>query len=301
MPPWAEPVSRRSVLKGAGIGALGLGAGGFLAACSNRSRARAAAAPAKITIGFVSPQTGALAGFASGDNFVVNRIRQTSRTRTASRSAARPTRSTSWSRTASPTRTAPRRSPASWSTPNHADLVVTTSTPETTNPVARSARRTASPASRRSCRGRRGTSPRQADPKNPKPFKYTTMYFFGVEAFGGCFVPMWNRVPTNKVVGGMFPNDADGNAFRAAWPDITKAAGYTFVDGGPYPDGTTDYTSMISEFKSQGLRDLHQRAAAARLQHVLEAGERSRATSRSSRPWPRCCCSPRTRRRSATS
>ena len=92
---------------------------------------------------------------------------------------------------------------------------------------------------------------RQADPKNPQPFKYTTMYFFGVEAFGGCFVPMWDRIPTNKVVAGMLPNDPDGNAFRAAWPGISKAAGYTFVDGGAYQDGTTDYTSMISKFKSQ--------------------------------------------------
>jgi branched-chain amino acid transport system substrate-binding protein len=53
------------------------------------------------------------------------------------------------------------------------------------------------------------------------------------------------------VVGGMFPNDADGNAFRGAWPDIIDKAGYTFVDGGPYPDGTTDFSSMISLFKSK--------------------------------------------------
>ena len=61
---------------------------------------------------------------------------------------------------------------------------------------------------------------------------------------------MWNRVPTNKVVAGMFPNDADGNAFRGVWPDVIKQAGYTWVDGGAYPDGTTDYTAMISQFKT---------------------------------------------------
>ena len=49
-------------------------------------------------------------------------------------------------------------------------------------------------------------------------------------------------------------------------------AGYTFVDGGAYPDGTTDFTAMISTFKRPKARDLHQCAAAARLQHVLEAG-----------------------------
>ena len=81
------------------------------------------------------------------------------------------------------------------------------------------------------------------------PFKYTTMFFFGAESFGGCFIPMWDRIPTNKVVAGQFPNDADGNAFRAYWPGAIQQAGYTFVDGGAYTDGTTDFTQMISQFK----------------------------------------------------
>src|SRR5205814_1245 len=78
VPPWAEPVSRRSVLKGIGAGALAMGAGGFLEACSNSIKGSGGGSAGKITIGFVSPQTGALAGFASGDNFVVDTIRKTS-------------------------------------------------------------------------------------------------------------------------------------------------------------------------------------------------------------------------------
>jgi branched-chain amino acid transport system substrate-binding protein len=134
---------------------------------------------------------------------------------------------------------------------NHADMIVTTSTPETTNPVAEIAESNATPCVSTVVPWESWYFARQADPKKPKPFKYTTMYFFGVDQFGGCFVPMWNKVPTNKVVGGMFPNDADGNAFRDAWPDIIDKAGYTWVDGGPYPDGTTDFSSMISLFKSK--------------------------------------------------
>jgi branched-chain amino acid transport system substrate-binding protein len=61
---------------------------------------------------------------------------------------------------------------------------------------------------------------------------------------------MWERISTNKVVAEMFPNDSDGNAFRAAWPSMLKAAGYTGVDGGSYPDLTANFTSMISDFKS---------------------------------------------------
>src|SRR5512146_204007 len=82
-----------------GAGAVAVGAGGIagaiLEACAptsqsggtqtpaaNGSAAVAAAtgngAPAgggTITIGFVTPQTGPLAGFASGDSFVVDRVR----------------------------------------------------------------------------------------------------------------------------------------------------------------------------------------------------------------------------------
>jgi branched-chain amino acid transport system substrate-binding protein len=63
---------------------------------------------------------------------------------------------------------------------------------------------------------------------------------------------MWNRMPaSSKAVALQYPNDADGNAFRAVMPGIMKQAGYDPVDGGAYTDGTTDYTTMISTFKSR--------------------------------------------------
>lgn len=91
---------------------------------------------------------------------------------------------------------------------------------------------------------------RQA-PSTSEVFQYCTMFFFGLPQFAGTFIPMWNRVPTDKVVAEMFPNDADGNAFRQFFPPAMVKAGYTPVDGGAYPDGTTDYSSMISLFKSK--------------------------------------------------
>ncbi len=80
------------------------------------------------------------------------------------------------------------------------------------------------------------------------------------------------RVQTNKTSPGC--SRTTPTATRSAPPGRgwRQSAGYTFVDGGAYQDGTTDYTSMISKFKAQGLRALHERAAAAGLQHLLEAG-----------------------------
>jgi branched-chain amino acid transport system substrate-binding protein len=84
--------------------------------------------------------------------------------------------------------------------------------------------------------------------------KYVVMYFLGAEHLAKCFIPMWDRIHaqlhTNKIVAAAFPNDSDGNAFRAVFPPIVTAAGYKMVLSSPYPDGTTNYSSMISQFKA---------------------------------------------------
>jgi len=82
------------------------------------------------------------------------------------------------------------------------------------------------------------------------------MYFLGAEHLVKCFIPMWDRIHaqlhTNKIVAAAFPNDSDGNAFRAVFPPIAEGAGYKMVLSAPYPDGTTNYSSMISQFKASG-------------------------------------------------
>jgi len=85
-----------------------------------------------------------------------------------------------------------------------------------------------------------------------KTFTYCTLFFFGLKEFGGCFVPMLNRVPAaNRIVACMYPDDPDGSVFRAGFEPIIKRAGYKVVDGGAYADGTTDFTAMISKFMAQ--------------------------------------------------
>jgi branched-chain amino acid transport system substrate-binding protein len=85
----------------------------------------------------------------------------------------------------------------------------------------------------------------------PSPFKTTFHYCFGVEQFFLAYTHLWPQVPTNKKVGVMYPNDADGNAIRAVLAPLLKSAGYTIVDPGPYEDGTNDYTAQIQRFIQQ--------------------------------------------------
>ena len=128
------------------------------------------------------------------------------------------------------------------------DLMLTTSTPETTNPVAAACEAAGVPcistvvpwqAWYLGLGGKIGQS---------TTFKYIYHYCFGVEQFFNAYTHLWPQISTNKKVGVMYPNDADGNAIRGALAPALKSAGYTIVDPGAYEDGTNDYTAQIQKF-----------------------------------------------------
>ncbi len=67
------------------------------------------------------------------------------------------------------------------------------------------------------------------------------------------FTNMWNQLETNKQVGGLFPNDADGNAWGD--PNVGVApgfaeAGYTTTDPGRFQNMTDDFTAQINAFRA---------------------------------------------------
>ena len=57
---------------------------------------------------------------------------------------------------------------------------------------------------------------------------------WSVEQMADLFVGMWDEVSsgTNKVVGGVWPNDPDGISLAAIMPKKFEAAGYRVVDVG---------------------------------------------------------------------
>jgi branched-chain amino acid transport system substrate-binding protein len=135
-------------------------------------------------------------------------------------------------------------------TQGKADMIVTTSAPETTNPVAVTCQKLKTPCLSTVVPWEAWYGSLGGDPLKPiKSITYCTVFFFGLKEFQGCFAPMWNQIDTNKAVACQYPADTDGNAFRAGLEPLIEASGYEVVDGGPYKDGTTDFSAMITKFK----------------------------------------------------
>ena len=250
-----RPIARRSLLKGVGAGAVVAGAGGVLSACSSSIKGAGSGGSTKsITIGWIHPLTGALAGFGAADNFVLSKIQQTTPYKSGFKIGGKTYNVTlkSYDTESSPTRAGQLAQQAI--NADHVDMLLASSTPETVNAVASTAETLGTPLVCANIPWEPWYINLHGNPQKPtlKP-KYVVMYFFGAEHLVQCFIPMWNKIHgqfgTDKVVAAAFPNDADGNAFRTVFPIFAKQAGYTMDLSSPYTDGTTNYSSMISAFK----------------------------------------------------
>ncbi|MDF3000426.1 MAG: urea transporter, urea binding protein [Bacillota bacterium] len=85
------------------------------------------------------------------------------------------------------------------------------------------------------------------------PYTYSYHAFFNSERELNCFIDAWDLQDTNKKVGLLAPNDAEGIQFAQ---DVTKYAeerGYTVVDPGRFPIGNNDYTSIINNLKKEDI------------------------------------------------
>ena len=94
------------------------------------------------------------------------------------------------------------------------DLLIAGGAPDTTNAVASQAEINEVPCINTACPWQPWFFGRKGDPK--KGFNWTYLFCFGVEDIHAAFLDLWSGSQTNKVVGGLFANDADGNAWAQA-------------------------------------------------------------------------------------
>src|SRR5262245_31730133 len=204
-----------------------------------------------IKIGHVSPRTGPLAGFGEADGFILEQVRGILSKGLQSGGRTYPVQIITKDSQSSGNRAAEVASELILG--EKVDLLVAAGTPDTTNPVSDQAEVNETPCVTTNCPWQPYFFGRKGDPA--KGFTWTYHFFWGLEDVIASFLSLWDGAPTNKIVAGLFPNDADGNAWgdskRGLPPDLAKA-GYRLIDPGRYQVMNNDFSSQIAAFKTAG-------------------------------------------------
>jgi branched-chain amino acid transport system substrate-binding protein len=209
----------------------------------------AAGAENVLKVGFISPRTGPLAGFGEGDGFVLDSARKALANGLEIGGKTYQVEILDRDTQSDPSRAG--QLAKSLINDDQNDMMLATSTPETVNPVSDASEAAGVPCLSTVMPWEAWYFGRGAKPDQPSPFKWSYHFSFGGGQFYGCYVSQWSLIETNKKVGVMYPNDADGNAIRANLAPALAKAGFTIVDPGPYEDGTTDYAAQIALFKKE--------------------------------------------------
>lgn len=239
---FGNSINRRNLIKG---GAAMMAAPAILRA------SRASAAGATFKIGYVSPQTGPLAGFGEADSFILDAAKAALSGLTNNGAPVdvqvivKDSQSSS-NRASEVT--------AELIDSDQVNLVVSQGAPDTTNPVADQCELSEMPCVTTVCPWQPWFFGRNGDPA--KGFEYTYNFFWGLEDVIANFLDLWDSSGiTSKNIGGLFPNDADGNAWgdpEHGLPKPLADRGYTVIDPGRYQVMNNDFSSQIAAFKAAG-------------------------------------------------
>jgi branched-chain amino acid transport system substrate-binding protein len=233
-------VDRRRFLQGAGLATAGL----LAAACS--SHPQASGDPRTIKIGFISPQTGSLAGFSAASPFVLDGIRTYFRQRGVTVAGTRHgvsivTRDTQSSDNLQTT----AELTADLITTEQPDLILAAGHGRTVIPVS-------SVCERLGCPCISTMAPWQVWLSGQTGNKWIYHFNWGRNDLISTFADMWRQIPADKVVGEWLGNDKEGIplASPSGFPATIKAMGYKRVDPGRFTDATTDFSPEIAQYKS---------------------------------------------------
>jgi len=239
-------ITRLELVRRTGIGVGGLMFGGVIAACGGGGNG---ASEETLKIGFVSPRTGPAATFGEVDPYVIGLARDAVSDGLEIGGKRYLVEILDRDGQSNPARGA--EVAQELINTDGVDLMLATSTPETTIPVADACEAAGVPCISTATPWEAWYIGRGGKPGEPSPFRWTYHFFFGVAELAKAYTTMWPQVPTNKKVGVMWPNDADGNAIRHVLGPRLEAAGYTIVDPGAYQNGSNDYSTQIATFKRE--------------------------------------------------
>jgi branched-chain amino acid transport system substrate-binding protein len=238
-------LNRRALLKYSAASGAAIAAG---------IHAPAIAQSRPIKLGYVSPQTGPLAAFAEADNFIIANFKEATKAGIKLGKTTLPVEVIVKDSQSNPNRAA--QVAKDLIVQDKIDLMLVASTPETTNPVSTQCEIEEVPCISTVAPWQPWFIGRQANPGGGPPawkgFNYTYHFFWGLEDVIAVFTNMWSQVATNKSVGGLFPNDGDGNAWGdkvVGFPPVLAKQGYKLTDPGRYQNLTDNFSAQIAAFK----------------------------------------------------
>jgi len=205
-----------------------------------------------IRIGYVSPQTGPLAPFGESDKWVIDQMKTVFKDGLAIGGKKYEVQIILKDSQSSPNRAGEVASDLVLK--DKVALMLTAGTPETANPVSDVCELNEVPCISSVVPWQPWFFGRKGDPA--KGFAFTYHMFWGLEDVIANYTNGWKSVATNRRVGGLFPNDGDGNAWgdkELGFPKPLAAMGYTLTDPGRFQNGTQDFSAQIAAFKKEGV------------------------------------------------
>jgi branched-chain amino acid transport system substrate-binding protein len=237
-------ISRRRFVGGAGGAAVGMAAMPF---------STAFAVPKTIKIGLVGPQTGPLAVFSEQVPFTLGQLKKSLGGNITINGTAHPYEIVIKDSQSNPNRAAEVTQELILR--DKVDVVTAFATPETVNPVSDQCELNGVPCITNDAPLEPYFFGRNGDPK--KGFDWTFHFFWSGKSLVDSFVPHWQKLSQNKVMGVLWPNDGDGLAQARAFPPMFEQAGFKVVDPGRFDMPSSNYNAQISAFKAAGVEIVH--------------------------------------------
>jgi branched-chain amino acid transport system substrate-binding protein len=280
----SDKVSRREFLKMAGVAgaAIGVGAGlgGLVAACGDEEATTTTAgatsttaAPATTTttaaastttvsagpvagrevrIGVVTPATGPLASFSTTVKWSVERVNEFAKDGLVFGDGQNHPLKLITVDTQSD---AQRAAAVTGDLINNdkVDMVISAGSPETVVPSADQCEAAGVPSLASNVPWQAFHFGRGGTPDSS--FKWTYAMALGLEQIVGGYIDMWSQLETNRVLGVIWPNNADGQSWSDATtgaPPMMEGAGYKLIFPSLYPPGSDDFTTQIAQYRKGG-------------------------------------------------
>jgi branched-chain amino acid transport system substrate-binding protein len=201
-----------------------------------------------IKIGFVGPRTGALARFGESNDFVLSAIRALLAGGIPVNGVLHPVEILE--RDSQSNRDHATEMTTALIQSDKVDLVLASSAGETVIPVSNACELNKVPCITTDAPWQSYFFGRGGTPE--KGFDWTYHFFWGLEDLVSVFLSMWTVLPTNKVIGALWPNDAEGIAYsdpKFGFPTGVQARGFKLVDAGRFDSTNHDFSGQIKMFK----------------------------------------------------